>query len=105
MANSILKQSTIYLDTFSSVIDFANVYPKGMKLNAIIWVVPTNVAHTFTILEGGASGTPIFEARCTTQNQGVVEYFHGAWKKPLYFAVAAGNEKASGKIIILLDMD
>jgi hypothetical protein len=105
MANSILSGNIIHLDTFSAIIDFSDVRPRGMKLNSIEWSQPSNVAHTFTILEGGSGGPAVFKERCTSANQSIIKYFYGKWVKPLYLAVAAGNEKASGEIIIILDMD
>ena len=105
MANSILSGSVIHLDTFSAIIDFATIRPHGMKINSIEWSQPSNTAHTFTILEGGSGGPAVFKERCTSQNQSIIKYFDGKWVKPLYLAAATGNDKASGEIIIQLDMD
>lgn len=103
MGNSLLTASPIVLDTFTSVIDFADIYPNGLKIVSIDWVKPTNTSHTFTILAGGSGGKAIFEVQCVTATQNIIKYLkgeHGVWTPPLYFAVAGGNEKASGKIII-----
>ena len=104
MANSSLYNKVVHLDTFSAIIDFADIYPNGMKLHSIEWSRPTSTDHTFTILTGGSSGPAIFREQCTTANQSVIKYFQGGvWVEPLYFAVAASNEKASGHIIITLE--
>jgi hypothetical protein len=107
MANSALRGvgGIIHLDTFTAVINFADIFPKGMKINSIEWSKPTSTDHTFTILAGGSSGLPVFKEQCTVANQSIIKYFKGKWLKPLYLAIAAANEKASGEIIITLDMD
>lgn len=104
MSNS-LYTNPIVLDTFSAIIDFSTQFPQGMKISSIEWSKPTNVAHTFQILAGGSSGPAVFDEQCTTANQSVIKYFREQWLNALYFAVAAGNEKASGTIIIHLAMD
>ena len=107
MANSALRGvgGIIHLDTFSAIIDFADIFPKEMRIDSIEWSRPTNTAHTFTILAGGSGGLPIFREQCTVANQSIIKYFRNRWVKPLYLAVAAGNEKQSGEIIIMLAQD
>ncbi len=104
MAN-IRNRNPIVLDTFTAIIDFVTQFPNGMKLNSIEWSKPTNTSHTFQVLSGGSSGPAVFDEQCTTANASIIKYFHGQWVKALYLAVAAGNEKASGTLIITLDMD
>ena len=103
MGNSALTTNPIVLDTFTSVIDFSDEYPNGLKIVSIEWSKPTSTNHTFQILAGGSGGTEIFDEQCSVATQSLIKYLkgeHGVWTPPLYFAVAAGNEKASGKIII-----
>ena len=104
MANK-LNRNPIVLDTFSSIINFAKQFPDGMKINSIEWSKPTSTDHTFTILAGGASGPEVFAEQCYVATASIMKQFNGAWLDPLYFAVAAGNEKASGKIIITLEQE
>jgi len=104
MANK-LNRNPIVLDTFSSAIDFSKQFPYGMKISSIEWSKPTSTDHTFTILAGGSSGNEIFAEQCYVATASIMKTFNGSWVDPLYFAVAANNEKASGKIIITLDQD
>lgn len=104
MANK-LNRNPIVLDTFTGVIDFAKQFPDGMKINSIEWSKPTSTDHTFKILAGGVDGPPVFDEQCYVATASIMKQFNGAWVDPLYFAVAAVNEKASGTIIITLEQD
>jgi len=104
MANS-FTTNPIVLDDFSSVIDFADVFPgkRKISLQAIEWAGPTTVGHTFQVLAGGANGVPIFDETCTVADDSIKSDYNNCKPfAPLYLTAASGNEKASGKLLIFL---
>ena len=92
----------IILDTFTSIVDVASSlgYAAGtpLKVNSIEWQEPTTLAHTAVVTDG-LNGADLLNETCTTANQSIIKYFHGAWVKNIYIAVSG---VASGKIVILL---
>jgi len=101
MANS-LRTNPIILDTFTDIIDLSTIWPRGMYIDSIEWVKPGNVGDTFKILSGGPSGVPIFDEECVTAKLSFIRYFPKTPLPALYLTPAAGVEKASGYISIVL---
>lgn len=102
MANS-LSTNPVIVDTFTSAIDFSDYpYSSQRVIDSIEWAKPTSTSHTFQILSGGSGGLPIFDEQCTTANDSKIKYFKTRTLNELYLAVASGNEKASGYLIIIL---
>lgn len=102
MANSYIG-NPIILDTFTAAIDVASAmgFAVGtpLKINSIEWQTPTTAGHT-AVITAGVGGPSVFSETCTTANQSIIKYFHGAWIKNLNIAISGIG---SGSIVILLD--
>lgn len=102
MANNYGSGRIISLDTFTSTIDVNSSlgYATGtmLKINSIEWQEPSTIAHTAVITDD--LGDDVFNETCTTANQSIIKYFHGAWIQNLKIAISGVG---SGAIIIILE--
>lgn len=100
MANS-FSSNPIVLDSFGSAIDVASSLGLAsgtpLKINWIEWQEPTTVAHTAVVTD--ADGAALLDETCTTANQSIIKYFHGAWISNIKIA---SSGVSSGKIVIML---
>jgi hypothetical protein len=101
MAND-LTGKVLYIDTFSSAIDLADTYQRGIEVISIEWVGPTSTDHYAQVRENGATGPIVFEKYCAVVKESYEKEYHGGYffARGLYIPVAAGNLFASGKLII-----
>jgi hypothetical protein len=91
MANSVLTQRAINLDTFTSNIEIPSI-----KVWSIEWVNPTEIGHKCVIKI--ASGVKIIDWTCHDVDRGEIKYFDAI---PLNLVIEHGAVE-SGELIIMV---
>lgn len=92
MAN-VFHDQIIYLDTFTSIIDFKALYPNGLKVKYIEWTKPTTLDHTCTILLT-PDGPSLIEWQCIDVGQRFINFYNGEHFGTLYIDVSGVSSGA-----------
>lgn len=92
MAND-LANNPMVLDTTASA-----VFTDGRKIQAIVWVAPTTVAHTCVLIDKSGGSKKIWSATCAVANEGAsITFPKGLFVDALYL-----NTLGSGTVYIYL---